>query len=118
MSNQDAAHAALLEAAALYAAGALPDDERRGFESHAATCAECADELRRLQPIIVGLALANLKRGNTSEGRLWLGKAALWLDQLGDRMPRETRDLGLHRHAWLEAHVLRREAEGLLRAAD
>jgi hypothetical protein len=61
------------------------------------------------------LALANHRGGNDGEARLWLGKAAQWLDQQGDRMPRDTRDLGLHRHAWLEAHVLRREAEGLLR---
>jgi hypothetical protein len=30
-------------------------------------------------------------------------------------MPRETVELGLHRHSWLEAHVLRQEAEALLR---
>jgi hypothetical protein len=30
-------------------------------------------------------------------------------------MPLETRALGLHRHSWLEAHVLRQEAETLLR---
>jgi serine/threonine-protein kinase len=60
------------------------------------------------------LALAQHQQGNTAEARLWLGKATQWLDQQGDRMPRDTRDLGLHRHAWLEAHALRKEAEGLL----
>jgi serine/threonine-protein kinase len=64
------------------------------------------------------LALAHHRHGNAAEARLWLGKAAQWLDQQGDRMPLDTRDLGLHRHAWLEAHVLRKEAEGLLAAAD
>ena len=63
------------------------------------------------------LAVAHHRRGNAAEARLWLGKAAQWLDQQGDQMPRDTRDLGLHRHAWLEAHVLRTEVEGLL-AAD
>jgi tetratricopeptide (TPR) repeat protein len=61
------------------------------------------------------LALANQQGGNAAEARRWLEKASRWLDQQGDRMPRETVDLGMHRHGWLEAHVLRREAEGLLR---
>jgi hypothetical protein len=64
------------------------------------------------------LALAHQRSGNTAEARLWLGKAIQWLDQQGDRMPLDTRDLGLHRHAWLEAHVLRAEAAGLLAAAN
>jgi hypothetical protein len=64
------------------------------------------------------LALAHHQRGNTAEARLWLGKATQWLDQQGGRMPLDTRDLGLHRHAWLEAHVLRKEVAGLLAAAD
>jgi serine/threonine-protein kinase len=69
----------------------------------------------RAVPNWLWLALAHHREGNTAEARLWLGKAARWLDQQGDRMPLDTRDLGLHRHAWLEAHALRREAEGLLR---
>jgi tetratricopeptide (TPR) repeat protein len=64
------------------------------------------------------LALAHHKRGNAAEARLWLDKAAQWLDQQGDRMPLDSRDLRLHRHAWLEAHVLRKEVEGLLAAAN
>jgi serine/threonine-protein kinase len=64
------------------------------------------------------LALAHQQGGNAAEARLWLDRAARWLDQQGGRMPRDTRDLGLHRHAWLEAHVLRKEAAGLLPAAD
>ena len=64
------------------------------------------------------LALAHHQKGNTAEARLWLGKAIQWLDQQGGRMPLDTRDLGLHRHAWLEAHVLRKEVASLLAAAN
>jgi tetratricopeptide (TPR) repeat protein len=64
------------------------------------------------------LALAHHRQGNIAEARLWLGKANQWLNQQGNRMPRDTRDLGLHRHAWLEAHALRKEAKGLLAPAD
>jgi tetratricopeptide (TPR) repeat protein len=64
------------------------------------------------------LALAHHQSGNTAEARLWLSKANQWLDQQGNRMPRDTRDLGLHRHAWLEAHALRKEAEALIRPAE
>jgi hypothetical protein len=53
--------------------------------------------------------------GNAVEARRWLDKAAGWLDQQGGRMPLETSSLGLHPHNWLEAHVLRQEAETLLR---
>jgi serine/threonine-protein kinase len=72
----------------------------------------------RTVPNWLWLALACHRRGSTAEARLWLDKAVRWLDQQGDRMPLDTRDVGLHRHAWLEAHVLRKEAEGLLAAAN
>jgi len=45
MTTDDSDHQALRESAALYAAHALPEDERRVFESHLGTCAECAREL-------------------------------------------------------------------------
>ena len=61
------------------------------------------------------LALAHQKLGSPIEARRWLDKAANWLDQQGGRMPLETPDRGSHRNNWLEAHVLRREAEALLR---
>jgi tetratricopeptide (TPR) repeat protein len=61
------------------------------------------------------LALAYQKLGNPKEARRWLDKAANWLDQQGGRMPRESSVMGSHLHNWLEAHVLRREAEALLR---
>jgi tetratricopeptide (TPR) repeat protein len=63
----------------------------------------------------VWLALANQRLGKAEEARRWLGKAQEWLDQYRDGMPaRAEEELGLHFHNWLEAHVLRREAEALL----
>jgi serine/threonine-protein kinase len=62
------------------------------------------------------LALAQQRLGKTEDARRWLRKAAAWLDQYRDGMPaRADQELGLHLHNWLEAHVLRREAENLLR---
>jgi tetratricopeptide (TPR) repeat protein len=61
------------------------------------------------------LALAHQRLGKAEEARRWLGKAQTWLDQYGDGMPvRANEELGLDRHNWLEAHVLRCEAEVLL----
>jgi serine/threonine-protein kinase len=61
------------------------------------------------------LALANQRLGKSEEARRWLGKAQAWLDQYRDGMPaRAEEELGLHYHNWLEAHVLRREAEAQL----
>jgi tetratricopeptide (TPR) repeat protein len=61
------------------------------------------------------LALANQRLGKAEEARRWLGKAQAWLDQYREGMPaRAEGELGLHLHNWLEAHVLRREAEALL----
>jgi tetratricopeptide (TPR) repeat protein len=61
------------------------------------------------------LALAYQKLGNPNEAKRWLEKAADWLDQQGGRMPPESSVMGSHLHNWLEAHVLRQEAEALLR---
>jgi hypothetical protein len=61
------------------------------------------------------LALANQRLGKAEEARRWLGEAQAWLDQFSDGMPaRAEEDSGLHLHNWLEANVLRREAEALL----
>jgi tetratricopeptide (TPR) repeat protein len=61
------------------------------------------------------LALAHHRLGKTEEARRWLVKAQAWLGQYGDGMPGGAEEeLGLHLHNWLEAHVLRREAEALL----
>jgi hypothetical protein len=63
----------------------------------------------------VWLALAHQRLGKAEEARRWLGKAQGWLDQYRGGMPaRAEEELGLHLHNWLEAHVLRREAEALL----
>ena len=64
------------------------------------------------------LALAYHKQGKASEARQWLDKAANWLDQQGGQMPLEISLMGAHRHNWLEAHVLRREAEELIQPAE
>jgi tetratricopeptide (TPR) repeat protein len=63
------------------------------------------------------LALAQQRLGRADEARRWLGKAQAWLDRYGEGMPPNAEaKLGLHLHNWLEAHVLRREAEALLKA--
>jgi serine/threonine-protein kinase len=65
------------------------------------------------------LALAQQRLGKTEEARCWLGKATAWLDQYRDGMPADAdEELGLHLHNWLEAHVLRREAELVIRPVD
>jgi tetratricopeptide (TPR) repeat protein len=61
------------------------------------------------------LALAQQRLGKTEEARRWLDKASAWLDQYRDGMPaRAEEESGLHLHNWLEAHVLRREADALI----
>jgi hypothetical protein len=61
------------------------------------------------------LALANHRLGKTEDARRWLGNAQTWLDQYRDGIPpRADQELGLHLHNWLEAHVLRHEAEALI----
>jgi hypothetical protein len=63
------------------------------------------------------LALPNQRLGKAEEARRWLGKAQARLAQYGDGMPpRAEAEVGLHLHDWLEAHVLRREAEALIQA--
>jgi tetratricopeptide (TPR) repeat protein len=57
------------------------------------------------------LALTYQKLGLPAEARRWLDRAANWLDQQGGQMPQENQVMGSHRHNWLEAHVLRQEAE-------
>ena len=62
------------------------------------------------------LALANQRLGKAEEARRWLDKATAWLDQYRDHMPASAEaEVGLHLHNWLEAHVLRREAEMMIR---
>jgi tetratricopeptide (TPR) repeat protein len=65
------------------------------------------------------LALAQERLGKAEESRRWLSKAQAWLDQYPRGMPSGAEhELGLHLHNWLEAHVLRREAEALITLAD
>ena len=61
------------------------------------------------------LALAQQRLGKAEAARRWLAKAQAWLDQYRDGMPsRAEEKLGLHLHNWLEAHVLRREAQAVV----
>jgi tetratricopeptide (TPR) repeat protein len=63
------------------------------------------------------LALAQQRLGKAEEARRWLNKAQEWLDHCPDGLPaRAEEQFGLHRHNWLEAHVLRREAEALIQS--
>jgi serine/threonine-protein kinase len=62
------------------------------------------------------LAQTNQRLGKSEEARRWLDKATAWLDQYRDGLPtRAEEELGFHLHNWLEAYVLRREAEALIR---
>jgi tetratricopeptide (TPR) repeat protein len=61
------------------------------------------------------LALAYEKQGKAAEARRWLNKAANWLDQQEGQKPLDANFMGAHPHNWLEAHVLRQEAEARLR---
>jgi serine/threonine-protein kinase len=64
------------------------------------------------------LALAQQRLGKTEEARRWLDKATAWLDQYREGVPaRAEKDLGLDPHNWLEANVLRQEAEALLQSS-
>jgi anti-sigma-K factor RskA len=58
MTTDNGDHRALRESAALYAANALPKDERRVFEAHLGTCAECARELESFGAVVLHLSLA------------------------------------------------------------
>jgi serine/threonine-protein kinase len=60
------------------------------------------------------LAMAYQQLGEKAEARRWLNKATAWLDKLGNDMPVNADALNLHLHNWLEAQVLRREAEKLI----
>jgi hypothetical protein len=68
-------------------------------------------------PAWLWLALANERLGEADEARRWLNKAQAWLDQYRDGILAGAEgELGLDLHNWLEAHVLRREAEGLMQS--
>ena len=52
------AHEELKANAAGYVLGSLDPEERRAFESHLAECAECAEEVASLRPVVGALATA------------------------------------------------------------
>jgi anti-sigma-K factor RskA len=56
MSMEPLAHDELRDQAAAYVLGALTADERKAFETHLATCAECTAEVRSLAPVAGALA--------------------------------------------------------------
>jgi tetratricopeptide (TPR) repeat protein len=61
------------------------------------------------------LALADQRLGKTDEARRWLEMAQKWLNQYRDGVPPNAEaQTGLHLHNWLEATVVRREAEAML----
>jgi serine/threonine-protein kinase len=61
------------------------------------------------------LALVEHRRGKPAAARGWLDKAMKWLEKHPQGIPAERDDsTGWHLHNWLEAQVLRREAEALL----
>jgi tetratricopeptide (TPR) repeat protein len=63
------------------------------------------------------LALTDLRLGETGQARSRLETATKWLDQFREGVPgRAEQEPGLHLHNWLEAHVLRGEAEALIMA--
>jgi tetratricopeptide (TPR) repeat protein/tRNA A-37 threonylcarbamoyl transferase component Bud32 len=64
------------------------------------------------------LAIANHQLGRTEESARWHATAVAWLDALDGRMPDNAAALGFHLHNWLEAQVLRRESDLLLRPSD
>jgi serine/threonine-protein kinase len=58
------------------------------------------------------LALTCQRLGQDAQARSWLEKATRCLDQFRNGLPdRAEQELGFHRHNWMEAHALRREAE-------
>jgi tetratricopeptide (TPR) repeat protein len=62
------------------------------------------------------LALAQHRLGNSEEARRWLNKATAFLDELRGSLPDGAEEhFGLDLHNWLEAQILRREAETLIR---
>ncbi len=64
------------------------------------------------------LALAQQRLGKSEQARRSLDQATAWLDQYRDGMPGDAeQEVGLHLHNWLEAYVLRREAEAMIRGS-
>jgi predicted Zn-dependent protease len=63
------------------------------------------------------LAIAFARKGDPTEAKRRLSLGAAQLDSIGKELPANAEaSIGVHLHDWLEAHVLRREAEDLLAA--
>ena len=60
------------------------------------------------------LALAYHNLDQHDEAVRWFKKADAWLDLVGSDYPPRANSIGLHRHNWLEALILRREAKSQL----
>src|SRR5262249_10699551 len=60
------------------------------------------------------LSLVGQRRGKPPGARTWLDRATKWLEESPQHPPAADDAKGLHLHNWLEAQVLRREAESLL----
>jgi eukaryotic-like serine/threonine-protein kinase len=102
------------QGALLYRAGQVPQ-ARALFEQSLLASAKPGEAVLNW----LWLALAQQRLGKTDDARRWLGQATAWLDQYRDGMPaRAEEELGLHFHNWLEANVLRREAEAIVRPGD
>jgi tetratricopeptide (TPR) repeat protein len=88
------------------------------FAEAAAAARRCLEQYPRWDGNVLcwlWLALAEHRLGHADEAARWLAKAAAWLDKHRDGRPLQAEgDVALHLHDWLEAHVLRREAEGLI----
>jgi hypothetical protein len=70
---------------------------------------------RPFDPNWLWLALTCQRLGPTAEARPWLEMATKWLAKYPKGMPaRAEQELNPHLHNWLEAHVLRREAQATL----
>ena len=63
------------------------------------------------------LSLSCHRLGKETEAQRWLDKARSWFDEQQGRLPWPTEGhIALHLHDWLEAHILLREAEEVLKA--
>jgi tetratricopeptide (TPR) repeat protein len=61
------------------------------------------------------LAMSCHQQGDAMEAQRWLTKAETWLSSFPEETPQNALVLGLHRHNWLESHILLKEARRLIR---
>jgi Tfp pilus assembly protein PilF len=111
LSRNDKDYWAFTELAALQVRSGMTRDAARPLER------SLAADGRPSRAVVswLWLALMHQKMGEREEARRWLNKAVNWMDQQGGQMPIETPALSAHLHNWLEAHLLRQEAEERLR---